>query len=62
MTNDDLGGGEFPAYRWEVVPADTPREVLEALGRPDADQTTPGAGPVRVVRQGMRVPWPHRGD
>jgi 4-alpha-glucanotransferase len=54
--------GELPPYRWEHIPPDTPQAILDALGGPVANRTLPGEEPVRVVRAGKPVPWPHAGE
>ena len=49
-------------YRWQAIPPEAPREVLDALGDPRADRPDDEAEPVCVVRAGEPVAWPHRGE
>ena len=48
----DAGFDPGPDYRWEEIPADTPRAILDAMGGPQANREA-----VRVVRAGTAVPW-----
>ena len=51
-----------PNYRWEEIPADTPKVILDALGGPEANHATPGREAVRVIRAGMARSWPTPGQ
>src|SRR5882762_3558820 len=49
-------------YAWEEIPADTPPDILAALGGPNANRVEPGRAAVRVVRSGESVPWSTPGE
>jgi 4-alpha-glucanotransferase len=52
----------LPDYSWEEIPADTPAEIVSALGGPEANRSRPGQEAVRVIRAGTTVAWPTPGQ
>ena len=46
-----------PEYRWEEIPANTPKVILDGMGGPEANRVVPGREAVRVVRTGMARSW-----
>ena len=49
-------------YRWQDLAADTPQAIRDALELPAAGAEAEDGEPVRVVREGMPVPWPNPGE
>ncbi len=60
--SDETHLDEVSDYRWEEIFADTPPDILEALGGRDANRFSPGIEPVRVLRAGAAVAWRYAGE
>ena len=49
-------------YRWQEIPPDAPKEIVEALELSEAPSEADAARTVRVIRAGTPLPWPDRGQ